>query len=673
MLYKLAILNVKRSFKDYLIYIITVTLAFSLVFAFNFISFSEDILELSEVMENFKYAIIFVSLVIIFVVGWLINYTMRFMFMKRSKEFGIYMLLGIEKKDITKMFLLENLLLGLFAFICSIFIGIIFSNFLSAIIMNIFELPYEIELYVNISAILLSALYFAIIYLFALLRSKHRIKKMKIYNLLYLDKTNEKRLFKHRKLKSFLFIIFVILGIAGLLAFDYTFKNTENSGMIIYLLVAFILLAVSIYGLTFTVTDFILAVVLKRKKIKYQKDNLFVFRNLYSKVKTMGMTMGTLSLLITLTLISSNVSFMMKDAFQHQINSSIPYDIIIDNIYSEVSDGATGPMDFRDKLDDYLAYIHDHYTVQDEFSYNIYTEKSTEIYDEIDDLGVTGYIPFDAYIKVSDYNKLLEMLGREQITLEDDEYYIHGNQDLRKRLEKAVKNKPVITVNNYKLQAKGFTNKDFVTGWGTGSSYFIIIPDKVAEGLKILNQIVSINTKEETTEEFYYQISEDVGKLVLEGNYEGETYFYEIDALKVKGDFLAQNRSALTMFSFSLIYLSFIFTAVVGTIIAIGTLSDSAKYKYRYNVLRNLGVNENELNKTILKQVSFNFLLPLIFPIIITICTAISLNRLLGPVMTSEYSYIYTTLFSFALFILIYMVYFVATYFGFKKNTYETF
>lgn len=89
---KLAIRNVKRSIKDYLIYIITVVMAFSLIFAFNFVSFSSDITQLSEMMENLKYAIIFVSCIIVFVIAWLINYTMKFMFEKRSKEFGTYML-----------------------------------------------------------------------------------------------------------------------------------------------------------------------------------------------------------------------------------------------------------------------------------------------------------------------------------------------------------------------------------------------------------------------------------------------------------------------------------------------------------------------------------------------------------------------------------------------------
>ena len=138
MLSKLAIRNVKRSLKDYIIYITTVIMAFSLIFAFNFVSFSEEINEMSELMVNLKYAVIFVSIIIVFVIAWLINYTMRFMFEKRSKEFGTYMILGIEKKQINHLFLLENIILGLIAFIISFFIIILLKNIFSTIIINLF-------------------------------------------------------------------------------------------------------------------------------------------------------------------------------------------------------------------------------------------------------------------------------------------------------------------------------------------------------------------------------------------------------------------------------------------------------------------------------------------------------------------------------------------------------
>ena len=159
MLSKLAIKNAKRSIKDYMIYLITVTLSFSLIFAFNLIIFSKDILELSSFMANFKSAIIVVSTIVVFVVGWLINYTMRFMLTKRSKEFGTYMLLGIEKKQITKMFLLENIILGTISLILSIFLGFILSQFMTMFIMNIFELPYKVNKSNGIEAIILTIVY----------------------------------------------------------------------------------------------------------------------------------------------------------------------------------------------------------------------------------------------------------------------------------------------------------------------------------------------------------------------------------------------------------------------------------------------------------------------------------------------------------------------------------
>ncbi|MCI6738065.1 MAG: ABC transporter permease, partial [Intestinibacter sp.] len=165
MLSKLAFRNAKRSIRDYIVYLITVILSFSLIFAFNLIVFSEEVQNLSSIMKNFKIAVIVVSVIVVFVIGWLINYTMKFMFSKRSKEFGTYMMLGIEKKDIMKMFLVENILLGMFAFVISILVGYIFSNLLIAVIMNIFELPFQVNFVFSWQPFVLSISYFVAIYL----------------------------------------------------------------------------------------------------------------------------------------------------------------------------------------------------------------------------------------------------------------------------------------------------------------------------------------------------------------------------------------------------------------------------------------------------------------------------------------------------------------------------
>jgi len=139
MLGKLSIRNAKRQAKDYVIYFITVIISVALMFSFNSIAVSKDIIELSTYMEHFSKAITGVSIIIIFVMAWLINYTMKFMLEKRSKEFGTYQILGIEKKDISKMFTLENLVIGVVAFVVGIFAGTFLYQVFSSIIMNLFN------------------------------------------------------------------------------------------------------------------------------------------------------------------------------------------------------------------------------------------------------------------------------------------------------------------------------------------------------------------------------------------------------------------------------------------------------------------------------------------------------------------------------------------------------
>lgn len=674
MLNKLALRNVKRSFNDYLIYIITVTISFSLIFAFNLISFSDDLQELTKGMENFKYAIMFVSVIVIFVIGWLINYTMNFMFEKRSKEFGTYMLLGIEKKDINKMFLTENIILGLIASVISFFGGILISILLTSIVMNVFEMPYKISLSVNYISIILSFGYFVLIYVYALYRRNRQINKMKIYDMLYYEKNNEQTLLKQKSTKIISFIFSIIVGVVGVLFVDYFCANFESSGftVIIYLFIGIVLNMFSIYGITFTFSDFILNYVLKRNKLKYKNDNLFITRNFTSKVRTMGTTLGTLSLLTSMTFICMILAFVMKDAFENNVYQYTPYDIIVDTIYSEIGDKD----DFRYKLDDYREYIKKYYTIEEEFSYDLYVlgdgtvdENNSPIQYKIMELSNSkGFFQNDVLIKLSDYNKLQELLGRTKLSLNNNEYFIHGAKELKNELSGIKSENYKLNINGVSLNLKDVSYSNYSQGWGKNGTYFIIVvPDNIVNGLKVFNRFVIFDTKESTTEEFYEMISNDLSRY----KYQREYYTETINAIRVKGDNLAQNRSTMTIFSFSFLYLSLIFIAVVGTILAIQTLSDGTKYKYRYSLLKKLGIDEDSISKTIRKQVSINFIFPIIYPIIIAIISSVSINKLLGNATSMEYTHIYSLIYSLLIFSIVYFIYYLATYFRLKKDVEE--
>ena len=165
MLGKLSFRNAKRQAKDYCIYFLTVIISVALMFSFNSIAVSKDISELASWMKYFSKSITGISIIIILVKAWLINYTMRFMLEKRSKEFGTYEILGIEKKSISKMFTLENILIGGVAFIFGIVVGTFLYQIFTSIIMNLFEQAYKIEIEFNLKAVGITAIYFFGIFL----------------------------------------------------------------------------------------------------------------------------------------------------------------------------------------------------------------------------------------------------------------------------------------------------------------------------------------------------------------------------------------------------------------------------------------------------------------------------------------------------------------------------
>ena len=306
MLGKLAYRNTKRNIKDYLIYLITVTASFSLIFAFNLVASSDEIVKLCSSMDAFKNSLFAVNILIIFVICFLINYTTKFMFEKRSKELGTYMLLGIKKKEIAHLVIIENILLGILAFVLAIPIGFLFSQFVSLVIVNLLGIPKTLFISLNFVSIGLLIIYFLTIYVLVLLNLLRRISKMTIRDFLYFDKQNEKKMFRDSKKRNVIFVLSIILGAISLFLWNSrcTMDNFNKQETLTYLMVSVIMLIISIYGISTTCADMFLTVLLKNKKMKYQNDNLFVARTFASKVRTMSFTFGTLSMLILISLLA---------------------------------------------------------------------------------------------------------------------------------------------------------------------------------------------------------------------------------------------------------------------------------------------------------------------------------------------------------------------------------
>ena len=134
MMFKLAVQNVRRSARDYLVYFFTMAVVTALMFSFNTLLFSRDLLNMFETAGIMEVMIGLATFFILLIIAWLINYMVRFILEKRSREFGIYLLIGFKKKEIAKLYIRENLILGAGAFAA----GLVFGILLQQILMSVF-------------------------------------------------------------------------------------------------------------------------------------------------------------------------------------------------------------------------------------------------------------------------------------------------------------------------------------------------------------------------------------------------------------------------------------------------------------------------------------------------------------------------------------------------------
>ena len=140
---KLSLRNAKRQAKDYLVYFVTVVMSAALIYAFNDLVFSKELLQLSVRMEYLPEMIVFASIIVVCIIGWLVYYTTGFMLTKRSRELGTYILIGLEPKQVTRLFMMENLLIGTAAFV----LGTILGSFLFQINPLRLTLPFRAVLF----------------------------------------------------------------------------------------------------------------------------------------------------------------------------------------------------------------------------------------------------------------------------------------------------------------------------------------------------------------------------------------------------------------------------------------------------------------------------------------------------------------------------------------------
>lgn len=143
MYFKLSLRNVKRSIKDYLIYFLTLTFGVCLFYIFNALEAQQVMLEMTasqmEIIQMLSDVMSVVSVFVSVILCFLVLYANNFLIKRRKKELGIYLTLGMQKKTVSKLLLIEALIIDFFALVCGLVVGTFLSQALSILTAQLFE------------------------------------------------------------------------------------------------------------------------------------------------------------------------------------------------------------------------------------------------------------------------------------------------------------------------------------------------------------------------------------------------------------------------------------------------------------------------------------------------------------------------------------------------------
>ena len=666
MLFKLSLKNISKSIKDYAIYFFTLILGVAIFYVFNAIDdqsvmmkVSSTIAEIIKLMTNVLSGVsVFVSIILAF----LIVYASRFLIKRRNKEFGVYLTLGMSKKKISLILFIETLIIGIVSLVVGLGIGFLLSQLMSILVANMFEADLtRFQFVFSTNACIKTLIYFSIMYFVVMIFNTINISKCKLIDLMHSNKKSEKI-----KLKNPLFctIVFIISCIALGFAYYQVTGGIEKMTYANSIFVPIGIGAVSTFFVFWSLSGLLLKIFISMKNTYYKGLNSFTLRQFSSKINTMtfSMTIICLMLFITICVLSSALS--MKNSLNKNVVEFSPRDIEI----SKPANVDLEDSDFTDKqIENYKLSFEEIFTKNGfdfkKFKNIVYFSLYADDYVTLKSTLGTYYktakknypfLRYDDYIvlmKNSDYNNLANNFNLEKINLNSDQYAVVGNyKEMIDIKNEALKRNTEIIVNQriYLPKCKKAINGFYEMGSQKSEIGFIVLPDDALnENQKISNKMVAdYNGNQDDIEKDVTSFLNNTSKYIITFN--------------TKKDIRDASVGLGAIVTFLGLYLGIIFLISCAAILALKELSESSDNVEKFVVLRKIGVDEQELNKALFKQIGIFFMFPLILAIIHSIFGVMFCNNILKTMGVSFNlkSVIITSLFI----IFIYGGYFFITY-----------
>lgn len=668
MLCKLAWGNVRCAGRDYLVYLLTLTLGVTVFYAFNTVSMQVDIAGIKEegLSELMGSMLGYLTYFLVGVMAFLMVYANNFIMKRRKKEFGLYQVLGMRRGRVATIMALETVFVSVGAFVAGIVLGVGLSQLMTFFTASLFKTQIaDFHFFFSVHAFNLTLACMLVMFVLTLLLNLRAVRRTRLIELMGAERRNESIKTRNPWIAIAIFVVGVVLvGVAYYRLLRDGFPLTATEGKPQEAMNQFgittAMVTVGTFALFWGLSGMLIKLLQSLRSVYWRGLNMFTVRQLAAKVNTVCFSMGVIAMLLFLAITSVTCGMSIANVMNENLERYNPVDVSQTYVYYT-----------PDTLDYYKEYVNP----SDEADRMVPADTTVDLYpawhgrdssaDNNDETGkkvdiadVAGeHVQIDSYLSypfgssnpsvtpsemckimgeklpkafggsnadtmglfvtpASQYNKLRQMMGEEPVHIGHDQYLLTCDMggELVDLYTKYMAGGHALTLGGHTL--KPATDKSDEDTAAIANSAMGSNPGTVVVADELLSQLnlqpysssLLVNYKQgmDTTEADESIKYTLLDDLLVDGKKPGSW-----GTFITRSEMYTQAAQMNGLISYLAIYIGFVLVVACAAILSIQQLSNVADGSRSYRVLAQIGCDDRQIRHSVMAQQAVFFLFPL--------------------------------------------------------------
>ncbi len=668
MLCKLAWGNVRRAGRDYLVYLLTLTLGVTVFYAFNTVSMQVDIAGIDEegLAQVMGSMLGDLTYFLAGVMAFLMVYANNFIMKRRKKEFGLYQVLGMGRGRVATIMALETVIVSVVAFVAGIVLGVGLSQLMTFFTASLFKTQIaNFHFFFSVHAFNLTLACMLVMFVLTLLLNLRAVRRTKLIELMGAERRNESIKTRNPWIAIAIFAVGVVLvGVAyyrllrdgfPLTATDSKLQEAMNQFGITTAMVT-----VGTFALFWGLSGMLIKLLQSLRGVYWRGLNMFTVRQLAAKVNTVCFSMGVIAMLLFLAITSVTCGMSIANVMNENLERYNPVDVSQTYVYYT-----------PDTLDYYKEYVNP----SDEADRMVPADTTVDLYpawhgrdssaDNNDETGkkvdiadVAGeHVQIDSYLSypfgssnpsvtpsemckimgeklpkafggsnadtmglfvtpASQYNKLRQMMGEEPVHIGHDQYLLTCDMggELVDLYTKYMAGGHALTLGGHTLKPatdKSDEDTAAIANSAMGSNPgTVVVADELLSQLNLQpyasNLLVNYKQGMDVTKADESIKYTMLDNLLVDGKKPGSWGVFV-----TRSEIYTQAAQMNGMISYLAIYIGFVLVVACAAILSIQQLSNVADGSRSYRVLAQIGCDDRQIRHSVMAQQAVFFLFPL--------------------------------------------------------------